>query len=132
MRFKNWKNGLEIETESWKWYSWLLGKKTGPTRSVGLTNSASNENDKAIVRQKVEKATLRLTDGIERNKKESLDLTQYSPGMSPVIQCSEDNKFWYLFRPPDKHIVIAGLVAPWDIWEDIVPLEILVLYIGRV
>lgn len=106
MRFQNWKNRLKIETEPWKWLLWPLAEKIGLTRSVGLTNSASNENGKAIERQRVEKATQRLTDGIERDEKESLDLTQHSPGMSPVIQCSKDNKSWYLFPSLNKHIVL--------------------------
>lgn len=37
------------------WYSWPIAEKIGPTRSVELTDSASNENGKAIERQKVEK-----------------------------------------------------------------------------
>lgn len=55
------KNRLKIETESWMWYSWPIAEKIGPTRSVELTDSASNENGKAIERQKVEKATQRET-----------------------------------------------------------------------
>lgn len=43
------------------WYSWPIAEKIGPTRSVELTDSASNENGKAIERQKVEKATQRET-----------------------------------------------------------------------
>ena len=82
----------------------------------------------------------RLTDGIERDKKESLDLTQHSPGMSPVTQCSEDNKFWYLSISVSRqtHPYIGsnfrlGLVAPWDIGKTLYhSSEILVLHVGCV